>query len=480
MSGFLAALDSRYGRWVMAAVDLVLVGLAFVGGYYLRYEAQLLRVVAEAYYAPFQPYIPYTIFFIAWVQLSYWSAHLYERQRGRSWLDEMYIIINGVTNATVVTMALSFLFQPLVFSRLLLLEAAGLAVIFLGAARLVQRQLQAALRARGVGVERVLIVGAGKIGRSVMQAIVARPDLGYQAVGFVDDDPERSSADMGRVRALGRVDDLPELLRRETVDVVIVTLPWRRYPKILDAVSQCARQNIPARVVPDLFQLSLSQVQVETLDGVPLLSIGGERTLPRSSRLAKRMLDLTLVLIAAPIVLVLMAVVGLAIRLEGPGSVFFRQRRVGQGGRPFEMLKFRSMIEGAEEQKVELVAYNEAVGPLFKMKRDPRVTRVGRLIRRFSLDELPQIINVLRGEMSWVGPRPGLAEEVARYEPWQHQRLEAPPGITGLWQVSGRSDMAFEEMCLLDIYYIENWSLGLDLRILARTVPHVLLGNGAY
>ncbi len=476
----MASVLARYSWWIMPVVDVVLVWLAFLVGYYLRYELQVLRVVAEGNRAPFEPYIPYAIFFTLWVHFAYRGARLYERQRGRSWHDEMYTVINGSANATMWTMAATFFLQPLVFSRLLLVEVGVLVIVLLGAARVVERQVKAALRARGIGVENVLIVGAGGMGRSVMQTIVARPELGYKAVGFVDDDPDKCKSDMGRVRALGCVGDIAILLEREPIDLVIITLPWREYPTILDVVRACAARNVAARVVPDLFQLSLSQVQLETLDDVPLLGIGVERTWSRSSRLVKRTLDLALVLLLAPVVLPLMGLIALAIRLDSPGPIFYNQWRVGQDGRRFQIVKFRSMVDGADSQKAELMDRNIATGPLFKIKNDPRVTRVGRWIRRFSLDELPQIINVVRGEMSWVGPRPGLPDEVAQYEPWQRQRLEAPPGITGLWQVTGRSDVAFEEMCLLDIYYIEKWSLGMDLRILARTVPRMLMGSGAY
>jgi lipopolysaccharide/colanic/teichoic acid biosynthesis glycosyltransferase len=172
--------------------------------------------------------------------------------------------------------------------------------------------------------------------------------------------------------------------------------------------------------------------------------------------------------------------VALLIKLDSPGPVIFRQQRVGERGRIFSFYKFRSMRDGAEDQQAELRSRNEATGPLFKIKDDPRLTRLGPLLRRRSLDEIPQLWNVLRGDMSLVGPRPGLPAEVAQYQPWHRQRLEVPPGITGLWQVSGRSDLSFDEMCLLDIYYIENWSLGLDLMIMLRTIPRVLFGEGAY
>jgi lipopolysaccharide/colanic/teichoic acid biosynthesis glycosyltransferase len=174
------------------------------------------------------------------------------------------------------------------------------------------------------------------------------------------------------------------------------------------------------------------------------------------------------------------AVIALAIRLDSPGPILYAQTRVGKNGQQFRIYKFRSMVSNAEARRGEVACLNEATGPLFKVRDDPRRTRVGRILRRFSLDELPQLINIFRGEMSLVGPRPNLPEEVAQYQDWHHKRLSVSPGATGLWQVSGRSDLTFDEMVLLDIYYAENWSLGLDLNILLSTVPKVLIGKGAY
>jgi exopolysaccharide biosynthesis polyprenyl glycosylphosphotransferase len=200
----------------------------------------------------------------------------------------------------------------------------------------------------------------------------------------------------------------------------------------------------------------------------------------RVQQTAKRLLDLVVILIGGLPALLVMGIIALAIKLDSPGSVIYKAMRVGKNGRPFPMYKFRSMVVNADQRKESLKQYNQADGPLFKMKDDPRMTRVGRFIRRVSLDELPQIYNVLLGQMSLVGPRPPLAEEVAAYKPWHNQRLSVIGGITGLWQVSGRSDLTFDELCLLDIYYIENWSLALDIRILLQTIPHSLFGRGAY
>src|SRR5262249_42955236 len=176
----------------------------------------------------------------------------------------------------------------------------------------------------------------------------------------------------------------------------------------------------------------------------------------------------------------LCALIAIAIKLDSPGPVFFTQRRIGRNGIPFRCYKFRSMVDGADEMRQDLGELNEATGPLFKLRNDPRRTRVGRWIRRFSLDELPQIINVIRGEMSWVGPRPNLPAEVEQYQEWHKKRMTVSPGITGMWQVSGRSDLTFDEMVMLDIYYVENWNLAMDLSILLRSVPAIIGARGAY
>ena len=234
-----------------------------------------------------------------------------------------------------------------------------------------------------------------------------------------------------------------------------------------------------ARVVPDLFQLSLGGVDVEAINGVPLISIK-ESALTGFNQALKRALDLTVGGLAVTLLSPFWLAIAVGIKLDSPGPIFFRQERVGKDGKTFTVFKFRSMYQDAEDRLEKLRVHNEADGPLFKMKDDPRRTRMGRFIRKTSLDELPQLINVLRGEMSIVGPRPGLPSEVAQYQEWHRKRLEVQPGITGLWQVSGRSNLTFDEMVMLDIYYAENWSLGLDIRIMLRTVPQVLFGEGAY
>jgi exopolysaccharide biosynthesis polyprenyl glycosylphosphotransferase len=249
--------------------------------------------------------------------------------------------------------------------------------------------------------------------------------------------------------------------------------------KIMSIVRECERRQVSARIVPDLFQMSLSQVDVDDLGGVPLVGVR-EVGFERGALLIKRGIDVVGAVVGLVLGAPLLALIGVAIRLDSPGPIVFRQTRVGTAGKTFEMYKFRSMREGAEAELEQLRELNEADGPIFKIRDDPRLTRVGRFLRRTSLDELPQFWNVLRGEMSLVGPRPPLPAEVTRYMEWHKKRLEVRPGMTALWQVSGRSTLSFDEGVLLDIYYIENWSLWLDFKILLRTIPQVLFGGGAY
>jgi len=337
----------------------------------------------------------------------------------------------------------------------------------------------ARLRQSGQGVDRVLIIGAGEVGRTVMRNLIAQPDLGYRVIGFLDDDPIKSESDIGPIKALGNLDNLPQTIQDNAIDQVIITLPWQYHRKTVRLVADAEQAGVRARVVPDLFQLSLGGVDVEAINGIPLISIK-ESALIGFNQAVKRALDLTLGGLAMILLSPFWLAIAVGIKLDSPGPVFFRQERVGKDGKTFTVFKFRSMYQDAEERLEKLRAHNEADGPLFKMKDDPRRTRVGRFIRKTSLDETPQLINVLRGEMSIVGPRPGLPSEVAQYQEWHRKRLEVQPGITGLWQVSGRSNLTFDEMVMLDIYYAENWSVGMDLRIMLRTVPQVLFGEGAY
>ena len=463
--------------WWVLLIDILLIELSFLIGYWVRYELQWFLDIS--YHHPVTSYIPFGLFFAILSMITFQIDKVYEQWSRSSWLEQTYRIINATAKSVVVILAVTFVSQPLMYSRLLLIEAGAVATALLATSRIVYAVLIGHLRARGVGVTRVLIIGAGEVGRTMMRTTVARPELGYQVVGFVDDDPQKGHTDLGRFKALGPLENLAQAIGDNDVEDAIITLPWMYHRKIMGIVRECGQLGVGVHIVPDLFQLSLSKVNVEDINGIPLIGVR-EVGFSQSALVIKRVIDLAgaivLLIVGSPF----LSLISLAIAIDSPGPVLFRQTRTGIDGKLFEMFKFRSMWKGAEQELQNLLESNEATGPMFKMKEDPRVTRVGRFLRRTSLDELPQLLNVLRGEMSLVGPRPPIPSEVEDYLPWHRKRLDVPPGLTGLWQVSGRSLLSFDDQVLLDIYYIENWSIWLDLKILLRTIPQVITGDGAY
>jgi len=467
----------RQASWWVIISDILLINASMSLAYWVRYELQWFLDIN--YYHSLSAYTSFGFLFTVLMLLAFQMDRVYQHQRGQPWLDQVYRVINATAKSVVVMLAITFVIQPRQYSRLLLIEAGIIAIILLAVSRMVQNMILGWLRSRGIGMVRLIIVGAGEVGRTVMRTIVARPELGYQIVGFVDDNPQKGQTDIGRFKALGPVNNLAQMIEKEAVDEVIVTLPWMYHRKIMAIVRECERRQVSAHIVPDLFQMSLSHVDVDDLGGVPLIGVR-EVGFGQGALLVKRGMDIFGALVGLTLGAPLLALIALATRINSPGPIVFRQTRVGAGGKTFECHKFRSMHEGAEAELEQLRELNEADGPLFKIRDDPRLTRVGRFLRQTSLDELPQLWNVLRGEMSLVGPRPPLPVEVSRYMEWHKKRLEVRPGMTGLWQVSGRSLLSFDDGVLLDIYYIENWSLWLDFKILLRTIPEVLFGDGAY
>jgi exopolysaccharide biosynthesis polyprenyl glycosylphosphotransferase len=463
--------------WML--VDITLINVAFVVAYWVRYDLQLFRAVDPAFDTPYEVYLPFVGLFTLLLILVYRQQGVYRLRRHISWFDEFYAIANGTATGTIILIVGIFIYSPAFYSRIIFLYTGVFTVTLLGLSRLIKVILLRQMRRQGIGTERVLIVGAGEVAHAVMRAVVANPEYGFHIIGFLDDNPILGETDIGRFKALGSIDNLAEVVREHKIDEVIITLPWQYHRKIVTVMAHCERENIRARIVPDLFQMTINRMHIEEIAGIPMIGVK-EVSISGLNQVVKRSLDVafsTLVLfLATP----LMALIALMIKLESPGPVLFRQERVGRNGRCFEVYKFRSMIEGADEQKSALLHLNEAEGPLFKIRQDPRLTRVGKWLRKLSLDELPQFYNVLRGEMSLIGPRPPLPKEVEQYQEWHKRRLEVAPGITGLSQISGRSDLTFDETALLDIYYVENWSLGLDTKILLQTIPRVIFGNGAY
>jgi exopolysaccharide biosynthesis polyprenyl glycosylphosphotransferase len=471
-----------YKRWSALALvltDIVLINIAFAISYYIRYELQWIRTVAEAYYVPFREYIPVSLVLTVILLIVFKAEGLYDQRRGTSWLDEIYTIFTGTLVGIAIMIFLFFLYRADFYSRLIFFYAFLLTGGVLSLSRLAERQIRDRLRRRGAGVDRVLIVGAGEVGRAIMRSILARPELGYQPVGFVDDDHKKQESDIGPFKALGGTADLPAVLEQKAVNEVIISLPWMSHRKMLKIIADSERQGVRARFVPDLLQMSLSQVDVDEINGIPL--IGMKEPPLKGWRIAvKRLIDISIASVALVLLAPLLFLVAILIKLDSPGSIFFKQTRLGRGGKAFTCYKFRSMRQEAEKELLQLASLNETIGPMFKIRNDPRRTRLGKVLRRFSLDELPQLFNVIRGDISLVGPRPPLPLEVEQYEDWHHDRLNIPSGITGLWQVMGRSDLTFDEMVMLDLFYAENWSLWLDFKIMLRTIPTVLFARGAY
>jgi exopolysaccharide biosynthesis polyprenyl glycosylphosphotransferase len=342
------------------------------------------------------------------------------------------------------------------------------------ALRLVSR----AVRSRGFNFRTVLLVGTGRKAAQLGMFLEARPYWGFRVIGYLDDDNGGEIGHADRWECLGKITDLEAVLMREVVDELIFVIEKGRLHEYEQALLVAERHGARAHVSLDIFPHVFARPVLEELDGVPLLSFTTTPTNPLQL-VAKRSVDLALSLFVSVLTLPVQLVAAIGIKLSSPGPVLFRQVRCGLNGRHFTLVKFRTMHAGAEERLSEISHLNEMSGPVFKASKDPRLTWVGRILRRLSIDELPQLWNVIVGDMSLVGPRPPLPEEVARYEPWQRRRLSMKPGLTCLWQISGRSEVDFNRWMELDLKYIDTWSPMLDVKILLKTVPAVLSGRGA-
>ncbi len=406
-------------------------------------------------------------------------ARVYDHRRVMRVVLEARVIVFAVLLATGALFAAFFVLQVQFLSRLLFVYFVVLDLAILINFRWL---LNLALRARHLSVATrrlVLIAGAGPVGDRVSRLIIDRPWSGYEVLGFADDDEQKQGTALNGRPVLGLVEELPALVDQHAPDDVIIALPLHAHSRLRESVLALERADVRIRVVPDVFDLMPGRTMAEDTWGIPMISVRAPE-ITGFDRVVKRVFDLALGLVTLVVMAPVMVFSALAVWLETGRPVIFAQRRVGENGRLFTMFKFRTMVANAEAQIEAARQSGQRLEDIYKPANDMRVTRVGRLLRRASLDELPQLWNVLRGEMSLVGPRPELPWVVDQYESWQRQRLSVLPGITGWWQVNGRGDLPLVENVEYDLFYIQNYSPLLDISILARTVWVVARGRGAY
>ena len=467
-------------------LDLGLVTVAFTVAYWLR--SALLPVIApEAFPGELYPlsrYLPLLpIVLLVWGVLLARSGQ-YRSHRTVPLLEEAWgilkVSIGGLVIFALLLYALRWDEQVLGndrLSRAWLVLFGVTACVLLLAEKLTLRTLSRYVRSRGFNYRTLLIVGGGPAARAIVRSVDRHPYWGFHVLGLVRVRPEDRPIDGYPI--LGRVDEMARILQENIVDDVVFAVGRNELGQMEDLFLALEELGIRTMLALNFFPHTRAQVQLSDIDGIPFLTFSTGPSDPLLL-LAKRMIDVALASLVLALSFPVVLVVGLAIKAtSGSGSILFRQTRCGLNGRRFVLYKFRTMVEDAETRRHEVQHLNEMDGPVFKAKDDPRITRLGRILRKFSLDEIPQLWNVIRGDMSLVGPRPPIPEEVAQYERWQRRRLSMKPGLTCLWQINGRNDVNFRSWMELDLEYIDSWSLSLDMKILLKTIPVVFLGRGA-
>ena len=405
-----------------------------------------------------------------------WRARLYSHAHTASRLDEFRRLVKANLSAVGAIAILGFVLKVYVARSWLVLTGV-LAILAMTAARTLTRRYFARLRAKGHLLQPVVLVGANVEALAVCAMLVAEPRLGYHVVGFVDDESPVGTFLLGGQRVLGAIADTLTVARATGAAGAVVATTAVDPATSNRLTRELTDAGLHVELSSSLCDISAGRLFVRPLGRFPVVYVDPVRRNGWQAR-AKRAFDLVVAGVVGVVAAPVLGAAALAIKIDSKGPVHFRQVRVGKGGRPFEVLKLRTMVTNAEQLMADLLHQNQADGPLFKLRSDPRITRVGRVLRALSIDELPQLWNVLRGDMSLVGPRPALPSEVPRWSPELHGRLAVRPGMTGMWQVSGsRRWHSFDEYARLDLYYVDNWSIWTDLAILAKTVPAVMFNR---
>ncbi len=453
------------------AIDAVSVFVAVILAYDYRFHVDRIPIPGTEPPA-FGPYLVAAPIVVVAFLVTFAFNGVYRIRRGRPLLDETFAVFGASILAGSVTLALMSLYRGFSFARLVLLYTVIVALILMVLGRVILRQVLIRQQRQGVGTERVLVVGTGAGSDLLIHRMMMFPQYGYSVCGVLDDrlDPGTSFAGTSVV---GRVSELPAQVAAQRIDQVFLAIPGATHEQLLHLIKTCEDLNVDFRMLPDLFEIITTRMEADVVDGIPLVGIRRSQV-EGLGLVAKRAFDL----IAGSVLLVVLSplwgLLALLIRLGSRGPILYRQERVGEGGRLFTLLKFRSMVHGAEEE----------TGPIFATPEDARRTAIGRSMRRFSLDEIPQLINILRGEMSLVGPRPERPFFVERFGaeiPRYLERHQVRPGVTGWAQLNDlRGDTSIGDRTIYDLYYIENWSLVFDLKILILTVARIFSHHHAY
>ena len=491
----LVRVPGRAPRWVVPAVkislviaDALIAVLAFMLAFYVR---EGISVWSDR----FAPYAALLVFVVAIRLLSFRYCNLYRVRGEFSFVDDSIRIFKATAIGSLLIVAVAFLyrggfqFRAFSYARGIFIADFFFVLIGAGALRFVMRSVQTFARSRQINLIPTLVVGRGQEASLFIREMRERPSLGYRVIGVVDTnaiDPQASYED---VPVVGRLESLPEVIRDSGANEVIIADPQVNGDALFEVMMRCGRRRgVEFRIAPSLFNCLPRKTEIDQIGALPMIRLFRE-PLSSSARILKRTFDLIFAALAILLLLPLWLLIALLIKLDSRGRVFYTQERVGMDGRLFLLYKFRTMQANAdaelhrEYQRAFIAGRAEAnlgneTKPTYKLLADPRITRIGKILRRTSLDEVPQLLNVMSGDMSLVGPRPPIPYEVEAYELWHRKRLDMKPGLTGLWQVSGRNRLPFEEMVRLDLFYIENWSLLLDLKIILRTGFVMIAGEG--
>jgi exopolysaccharide biosynthesis polyprenyl glycosylphosphotransferase len=453
-----------------ATIDATLVCIVGALVVWLRFGLELSAARQAFNRTAGLAYAGFFLLYSALVVLGCANQNLYRTPRDRSVFDESLMVARAVGVATALLVLFIFTTGYNDISRLVVISAGVLNVLTLSGWRFFKRRLVLYRSVQGIGVSRVLIVGAGRMGRALAKWFEENPHLGYKVCGFLD---SKRSSD---AHVLGTINDLRKVALTQFVDEIFVTLPSER-ELVKTTVLEARELRLGLKLLPDLYDGLGWRAPLHMIGGFPVMDLQWQ-PIPAVGLVVKRALDILFAGAALILTAPLLLLFAVLIRFDSPGPVLYVADRVGHRGSKFRCFKFRTMCVGADLRRDELRSENVRKGPLFKLEMDPRVTRLGRWLRTTSLDELPQLWNVVRGDMSLVGPRPHPVDDYARYSVEHLRRLDVSPGLTGLWQVTARNDPSFETNMALDLEYIENWSLGLDLKILFKTIPAVLRAEG--